>query len=187
MRLITLEYLAEDGLAVLKWITSLAMCAALLLPAAPKASEQPGEPSQAAMDFVLGFSDTHLTGMLQRIGAQQPVLVAASQVNAELLVAVFEAEIAQALKVYGPQWQRNLAIAWTPLLTDDELHSLASQGASSPHTEKYLELRGEAGKTMQSLSQDLFKQVLSEVVDKTVKQMGTVEEAPADNDASKSE
>ncbi len=172
MRLIIQGYLAEDGLAVLKWITAIAMCAALLLPVASKASEEPKEPSQAAMDFVLGFSDTHLTGMLQRIGAQQPVLVAASQVNAELLVAVFEAEIAQALKVYGPQWQRNLAISWTPLLTDDELHSLASQGASSPHTEKYLELRGEAGKTMQSLSQDLFKQVLSEVVDKTVKQMG---------------
>lgn len=167
---------------MLKWITAIAMCAALLAPLSPRASEEPNEPSQAAMDFVLGFSDIHLTGMLQRIGSQQPVLVAASQVNSELLVAVFEAEIAQALKVYGPQWQRNLALSWTPLMTDDELHSLASQGEASPHTEKYLELRGEAGKTMQSLSQDLFKQILSEVVDKTVKQMGEIAEPdPATN------
>ena len=172
MRLITLGFWAEDGLAVLKWISALTICLALLAPVQPQASDQPAEPSEAAMNFVLGFSDTHLTGMLQRIGAQQPILVAASQVNAELLVAVFEAEIAQAVKVYGPDWQRNLALSWTPLLTDDELHSLATQGASSPHTDKYLELRGEAGKTMQSLSEDLFKQILSEVVDKTMKQLG---------------
>ena len=139
------------------------------------------------MNFVIGFSDTHLTGMLQRIGAQQPMLVAASQINSELLVAVFEAEIAQALKVYGPQWQRNLALSWTPLLSDEELHSLTTDGASSPHTDKYLELRGQAGKTMQGLSQDLFKQILSEVVDKTMKQLGAPEEQPAESGAPKSE
>ena len=186
MRLITLGFLAEDGLAVRNWITALVVCLALV-PALPKASDTPSDPSEAAMNFVLGFSDTHLTGMLQRIGAQQPVLVAASQINAELLVAVFEAEIAQAVKVYGPEWQRNLALSWTPLMTDDELESLTSTGASSPHTEKYLELRGEAGKTMQSLSQDLFKQILSEVVDKTLKQLGTLEEEPADQGTPKSE
>lgn len=141
------------------------------------------------MTFVLGFSDTHLTGMLQRIGSQQPVLVAASQVNSQLLVAVFESEIAQALKVYGPEWQRNLALSWTPLLTEDELHSLATQGAGSPYTDKYLELRSEAGKTMQSLSQDLFKQILSEVVDKTMQQMGdpAADAAPSDAEPSDAE
>ena len=177
---ITLGFLAEDGLAVLRWIPVVALCVALLAPGAPRAADETVKPSEAAMNFVLGFSDTHLTGMLQRIGAQQPVLVAASQINAELLVAVFEAEIAQAIKVYGPEWQRNLALSWTPLMTESELRSLSTQGASSPHTDKYLELRGEAGKTMQTLSEDLFKQILSEVVDKTVKQMGSVGTEPTE-------
>ncbi|MEM9140160.1 MAG: hypothetical protein AAGB15_10050 [Pseudomonadota bacterium] len=130
------------------------------------------EPSEAAMTFVGAFSDGHLTSMLQRIGARQPIMVAASQLNGQVLAAVFDAEIAQAVKVHGPQWQRNMALSWTPLLSDDEMLSLVAEGAGSPHSEKYLELRSEAGQTMQGLSGEFFKTILADVIAQTMKQLG---------------
>jgi hypothetical protein len=79
--------------------------------------------------------------------------------------------IDRAVVKYGPAWQRNLALAWTPLLTREELSSLTTAGAHSPHTEKYLSLRGSAGQTMQQLSQDLFHEALTEVVTNTVAEL----------------
>ena len=133
------------------------------------------------MTFVGGFSDAHLTGMLQRIGARQPVMVAASQLNGQVLAAVFDAEIAQAVKIHGSQWQRNLALSWTPLLSDDEMTSLTTAGAQSPFTEKYLGLRNRAGQTMQGLSQDLFREILAEVIKQTMTQMGDTHETEKSN------
>ena len=178
MRLTIHGYLAEDGSAVRKTMTAMMMVAALAGMPAP-AFSQADAPTEAAMNFVAGFSDTHLTGMLQRIGARQEIMISLSTVSGELLVAVFEAEIAQAVKVHGPKWQENLARSWVPLLTEEELTSLTVEGAQSPYTEKYLELRAQAGQSMQALSGDLFKEVLSEVIAKTVKQIGDVQEDAA--------
>lgn len=125
-------------------------------------------PSDAAMAFAGGFSDLHLAGMLQRIGARQPAMIAASQIDAQVLVSVFEAEIAEAVRRHGSAWQRNMALAWTPLLSDEEMLSLATAGAQSPHVEKYLALRPKAGAAMQALSGDLFEAILAEVVGNTL-------------------
>ena len=138
------------------------------------------EPSEAAMTFVGGFSDLHLQGMLQRIGARQPTLVAASTLDGGLLAAIFEAEVAKAVKVHGPAWQRNMALAWTPLLSDAEMSSLATSGAQSPHLDKYLGLRSKAGQAMQASSGDLFKSILAEVVQSTLQQMGETGGADAE-------
>ena len=49
-----------------------------------------------------------------------------------------------------------------------EVASLAGGGARSPHAGKYLGLRGEAGQTMQKLSQELFRDILNEVSQNTI-------------------
>jgi len=144
--------------------------------AAPVAAGE-ADPSPEAMTFVAGFSDDHLSGMLSRIGGRSSTMVALSQVDGALAAAVFDAQIDRAVVKYGPAWQRNLALSWTPLLTPGELSSLTIAGAQSPHTEKYLSLRGSAGQTMQRLSQDLFHEVLTEVVRNTVAEL--IPEQPA--------
>ena len=88
-----------------------------------------------------------------------------------MLAAVFDAEIDKAVVKYGPEWQRNMARAWTPLMTDDELLSLATAGAQSPHTDKYLGLRTQAGQSMQVLSEDLFREILEEVIRNTLAEL----------------
>lgn len=123
------------------------------------------------MTFVAGFSDNHLSGMLSRIGGRSEAMLALSQLGSDIVAAVFDSEIDKAVQKYGADWQRNLALSWTPLMTEEELSSLSVAGAQSPFTDKYLELRGEAGKTMQSLSQPLFEQILSEVVAKTAESL----------------
>lgn len=160
-------------------LTLLLVALMLSAPHAGKAGDAPlPDPSAAAVTFVSGFSDDHLSGMLSRIGARQPTLMAIGQLNGGLLASVFDAEIDKAVLVYGDAWRDNMARAWTPLLTDAELTSLTTAGAQSPFTDKYLALRGEAGQTMQVLSSDLFRQILSEVVANTARQLGAAPAAP---------
>ncbi|MEM0945260.1 MAG: hypothetical protein AAGI70_15090, partial [Pseudomonadota bacterium] len=87
-----------------------------------------------------------------------------AQVHGRLTGQVFDQEIDRAVAARGPEWQRNLALAWTPLMSEAELTSLTNAGAQSPHVEKYLNLRGAAGERMQELSGDLFGEILEDVV-----------------------
>ena len=132
----------------------------------------PADPSPAAMTFAGQFSDDQLSGMLSRIGARQQPMMALSQLDGAVVAAVFDAEIDRAVAAYGPQWQRNMALAWTGLMTDDEFISLTVEGADSAAAEKYAGLRNEAGQGMQKLSSDLFQQILAEVIQNTIKELG---------------
>lgn len=150
------------------WIAAL-LALALALPA--HADDAPTEPSPTAMAFAGQFSDAHLSGMLSRIGARQAPLVALSQLQGELVAAVFDAQIDLAVEKYGPQWQQNMAMSWGGLMTDAELQSLLDGGSQSPFAERYGELTGDAGRQMQVLSGDLFKQILTEVIDATIAEL----------------
>ena len=153
---------------LLPLLRALIVAAILLFPAFPKADEPPGEPTQAAMAFVEKFSDGHLTAMLTRIGARHPTLVAMSQLHGQMLAAAYDTEVKRSVEKYGAQWRTNMARAWSGLLTDEELTSLFSDGAASPHSEKYKSASKDAGQRMQSLSADLFKKVLNETVKNTI-------------------
>ncbi len=142
----------------------------------------PDAPSTAALEFVGQFSDQHLTGMLQRIGARQPTMVALSQLHGQMLAAVYDAEIAKAVLVHGPEWQKNMARAWTGLMTDDELTSLIADGATSPHTGKHQEMTPQAGQRMQTLSGELFRGVLADVIQNTVTTLGGNTDGEADGE-----
>ncbi len=144
-----------------------------VMPAA--ADETPKEPTTAAMTFVGGFSNDHLSGMLSRFGARDARLAAMSQINGSMVALTLDAAIADAVRAHGPAWQRNLALSWTPLMNDEELTSLTTAGAQSPHVDKYLELRETAGQSMQTLSQDLFREILGEVLDATLSALSEAE------------
>ena len=162
---------------MIKILRALLLLMAFTLPAtADETPPTPEEPSEAAMQFVEGFSDDHLSGMLSRIGARQAPMIALSQLDGQMVAAVFDLEIDKAVERHGAEWKRNMARAWTPLLTDEELTSLATDGVASPYTDKYVGLRQEAGQRMQVLSQDLFRQILSEVIQNTVEELS---ETPA--------
>ena len=160
--------LEEDGLPVLRTLFAGALALVLTAPLPAQSADIPQEPSDAAVTFAAGFSADQLSGMLSRIGARQPQMMALGQMDGSTLAAVFDAEIARAVQKYSDQWQQNMARAWTPLMTEDELTSLTAEGAQSPHVDKYLKLREEAGQNMQAISGDLFKQILKEVMQNTI-------------------
>lgn len=148
-----------------------AMVAALLATTPAKAEE----PSDTAMAFAGLFSDVQLSGMLSRVGAATPTMLALGQAGGRLTQTVFDAEIDKAVEKYGDQWQRNMALAWAGLLTDEELASLMTDASESPYRDQYLGLRPEAGERMKASSGDLFREILQEVIDNTAKQLVTEE------------
>lgn len=165
-------YLAEDGLAVRKILIA-GLVTGLL--AAPATSGEIAEAaSPAAISFAGQFSDDHLSGMLSRIGARTETMMMLGQLNGRLTEQVFNAEIDAAVARHGDAWRLNMARAWTSLMSDEELASLVADGAASPHADKYLAQRNTAGDTMQALSQDLFAEILREVLGNTLTTVRTI-------------
>ncbi|HSF94148.1 MAG TPA: hypothetical protein VLA52_03910 [Thermohalobaculum sp.] len=141
---------------------------AALLTAAPAAADE-SAPAPEAVTFVAGFADDLFAGMLARYGMQAPQLAALAEVHGDEAVApIFQSEIVRAVREHGPVWRHNLALAWTPLLTAEELRSLTLSGSASPHLEKYMGLRADAGSAMQALSGDLLQTALRDAVEGTV-------------------
>ena len=60
-----------------------------------QSSTIPEEPSAAAVAFVGQFSDAHLAGIVQRMGARHPTLTALSQLHGQMLAVMFEAEVSE--------------------------------------------------------------------------------------------
>lgn len=153
---------------MIKFVAS-ALLACALSTAHLHADEAPAtEPSAAAVTFVAAFSDDHLSGMLSRFGGRDPRLAAFAQIDGRVVAGTLDAAIAKAVRTNSAAWQRNMALSWIPLMSDEELTSLTNAGAQSPHVDKYLELRGEAGQSMQVLSEDLFRDILSGVLETTI-------------------
>lgn len=140
------------------------MCLLFAFSMAAASDEQP---SETAMEFAGQFSDEQLSGMLSRIGGGSGAMIEMSQLGGSMVADVFDLQIDAAVEKYGPQWQTNMAQAWSPLLTDEEMASLMAEGAASPYSEKYSGLRAQAGQAMQASSEDLFKEILTEVIAET--------------------
>ncbi|MFK7944808.1 MAG: hypothetical protein AB8B85_18130 [Paracoccaceae bacterium] len=156
------------------------IAALLSLAICPAMAADTSAPSEAAMAFVGQFSDDHLSGMLSRVGASQPAMMAAGQFNGSLLAVVFDAEIDKAVTEYGPEWQRAMASSWTGLMTDEQFTSLTNDGADSPYSDTYLGLRSTAGAQMQQNAGDLFRKILSQVVGNTFKELGAHVPTPSE-------
>lgn len=144
-----------------------ALFAAALM-AAPAAAQQAEEPGPAALAFARQFSDDHLSGMLSRIGGRSEALRALAEFDGQVVATVFDAQIDAAVRQYGDEWARNMALAWAPLLSEAEMASLVEQAAKSPFADKYVASREAAAAAMAERSADLFGQVLQEVVADTI-------------------
>ena len=137
------------------------------------AAEQ--EPSAAAIRFVVGFSDEHLADLLGNVAGRSEIVAELYQRHGDAVADAFNTAIGSAVLKHRAAWQHNLSLAWTPLLTDDELNSLTLSGENSPHLDKYLSLRTTAGETMQQLSSALLDQALAEVIQQIVAEFPTTE------------
>ena len=148
-------------------LTFAAAALSSLLMFQPVTGAEDALPSQAALAFAGQFSDDQLSGMLSRIGGRSQAMVELSKLGGEYVAQVFDLQIDAAVAKYGNQWKLNMAAAWEPLLTVEEMASILAEGADSPHSEKYTGLRSEAGKAMQASSQELFGEILTEVIFET--------------------
>lgn len=148
-------------------LTTMPMIATVAAQAIAPATASERAPSDAAVHFAAGFSDEHLAGLLGNIGGRSELMAALFERHGEPVAVAFNAEIGEAVIKYRAAWKHNLALAWTPLLTDEELLSLSFTGAASPHLDKYLSLRTAAGETMQRLSSALLDEILAEVIQQT--------------------
>ena len=78
--------------------------------------------------------------------------------------ALLRAEIAVAVPKHQEQWNKNLAQAWQPLVTPEEIDSIITQKQQSPYANKFMSLQDKAGATMKANSEPLLKTVLTEVL-----------------------
>jgi hypothetical protein len=77
---------------------------------------------------------------------------------------LLRAEIAVSVPKHQGEWNRNLALAWAPLMTSDEFDSVVLEKKKSPFASKFVSMQGRAGATMKVNSEPLLKKVLTEVL-----------------------
>ncbi|WP_145979524.1 hypothetical protein [Ramlibacter tataouinensis] len=92
---------------------------------------------------------------------QQGVVLRLGPVQADELL---RAEIAAVVPKYQDKWDQNLAQAWAPLMSAEEFKSIADKRQQSPFASKFLSMQNQAGATMQSTSEPLLTEVVSEVM-----------------------
>ena len=88
----------------------------------------------------------------------------ASKIGPQKADEMLRAGLAVAVPKYQDQWDKNLAQAWAPLMTNDEFASVASQKQQSPHFAKFMSLQNQAGATMKAKSQTLLTTVMTEAL-----------------------
>ena len=138
---------------------------------------RPAQPSAAALAFAEELAGPHLSGMLARIAAGTQVMRALGELDGPAVATVLTAQIDAAVRRHRDDWARELAVAWSPLLSDAEMRSLAAEGQDSPHADSYSANRDAAAARMAELSQGLFQSILGEVVARTVRQLAPDEPA----------
>jgi hypothetical protein len=103
------------------------------------------------MTYQFAKVTTTYRGIEARLGPQQ----------ADTLL---RAEIAVVAPKHQEQWNKNLAQAWQPLMTPEEIDSIITQKQQSPYASKFMSLQDKAGTTMKANSEPWLKTVLAEVL-----------------------
>ena len=81
---------------------------------------------------------------------------------------IVKMKIKEALPQYQERWDKNLASAYSKQLSDEELRSLASQGASSPYATKLMSVRGAVAVDMKSESSSLLNDLVETALSQSV-------------------
>lgn len=73
-------------------------------------------------------------------------------------------EMKTILPKYQDTWDKNLAKAYAPHLSDEEMNSIASLKLQSPFAQKIPQIQDKVGPEMQRLSNDLLVKTTSEIM-----------------------
>lgn len=139
-----------------------ALLAALFLPLAGFAADS----QAAALEMVrrLRLGENMKTIGLQAASRSQTYAIITKTVGPEKGRAVVTEELEKAAPKYQGQWDQNLASAYAPLFTAEELQSIAEKQRQSPHIKKFMAKQNEVGTAMQSKSTELLKQYVTEAI-----------------------
>jgi hypothetical protein len=124
------------------------------------------DPEAAALDMVkrLRLGENMKAIGLQASSRSQTYLVIAKTVGPEKARAVVTEELERAAPKYQGQWDKNLASAYAPLFSAEDLQSIAEKQRQSPHINKFMAKQNEVGAAMQSKSTELLKGYVAEAM-----------------------
>ena len=132
---------------------------ALLFGSAANATDEP-----TPLAFVRGMGITANFGQMLRFGASrmQTYRNIVCAVGSSAGQSLVEQEISAAIAKYQPQWDNNLAAAWSQLLSEGEMKSLLELKQQSPFAAKYQASGPKARQAIIASSSDLLQAALSE-------------------------
>ena len=124
------------------------------------------DPEAAALDMVkrLHLGDNMKTIGLQAALRSQTYLIITKSVGPEKGRSVVSEELERVAPKYQGQWDKNLASAYAPLFSAEELQSIAEKQRQSPHFSKFMAKQNEVGAAMQSKSTELLKSYIADAM-----------------------
>lgn len=108
---------------------------------------------------------------LQAASRSRTYLIIAKTVGPEKARTVVIEELDKAAPKYQGQWDKNLASAYAPLFSAEELQSIAEKQRQSPHITKFMAKQNEVGAVMQSKSTELLKEYITDVLTNAVRRV----------------
>jgi hypothetical protein len=131
------------------------------------------DPELAALDMVkrLRLGENMKDIGLQAASRTQTYLIITKTVGPEKARAVVTEELGKAAPKYQGQWDRNLASAYAPLFSAEELQSIAEKQRQSPYINKFMSKQNEVGTAMQAKSTELLKSYLTEAMTAAFRQV----------------
>src|SRR6185369_4272414 len=125
---------------------------------APHAQIAPQVTADPAADLVHNFRlGSNLESMANSVAAS-------THTNGTILPGSATFEIHKLLPKYQPQWDANLAKAYSNHLAAQELRSLAKDGPSSPYADKLKQVQPLVAADMRQMSEGLLKQLVTEAL-----------------------
>ncbi len=101
---------------------------------------------------------------LQAASRTQTYLIITKSVGPDKARTVVAEELDKTAPKYQSQWDKNLASAYAPLFSAEELQSIAEKQRQSPHINKFMSKQKEVGAAMQAKSTELLKSYVTEAM-----------------------
>ncbi|MGY0635248.1 hypothetical protein [Luteimonas sp. A478] len=136
-------------------------------PAALPADSDLGDPAFALVNKLNMGSNLEMMAYQVAKSTHTYGLVAQKH-GADRAESIVKMEIKEALPQYQKRWDKNLASAYSKHLSADELHSLVTQGASSPYASKFMSVRGAVAADMKNQSTALLNELVITALSKSV-------------------
>lgn len=106
---------------------------------------------------------------LQTAVMTQTYAIMVSSIGKEKTMQILINETKAITPKYQEQWDKNMAKAWAPYLSDEEMISIKLEKQKSPYATKFMAQQDKVGPVMQSLSKDLLTSTTSEIITSSFK------------------